>query len=393
MNPLINSDDITAANYRDDEPKFASTPSAVVAAPAARQRANNPGAYPVDPSANAGSIFDKGGVVGMITSRLSGGENGPDPTTVGPPAPTATRAAAQPNFGVDTRNEQPGANSGMSNMTASAAAAPRKTPELSNANIPADQMNTVQLGDPMGDARTASRVAQEQQAMIDRARNSNALSAAQNASGSEDIAKAAYDRASISNPKGRREALATYLAARAANAQAGQALNTAGTPIANAVASTGIVNSARELALKGAQGAQGLREGAQKIQIGAADVKNRELLQKSVDMLHNAKTPEEQNSARQNLLIMQGKNPAEWKAVPVGGKIVTAADGTTSTVGGYAVLVNAITGEHLEVGKPKDQEASAGGYGEHPEGSSVTDKAGNVYTITKGQPVLTKKAS
>jgi hypothetical protein len=133
-------------------------------------------------------------------------------------------------------------------------------------------------------------------------------------------------------------------------------------------------------------GEQGLVAGAQNIKKGGIEIEHLQRQQSAIDSLHAAKTPDEINIASQKLLAMQGKNPNEYEVKPVGGRIVQNPDGTTSTVGGYVVIVNKANGTSQLVGQPADQTAEKG-YGQHAEGSEVQDKSGKRYVIRNGQPV------
>ena len=66
-------------------------------------------------------------------------------------------------------------------------------------------------------------------------------------------------------------------------------------------------------------------------------------------------------------------------------------DGTQTVVGGYGIAINKNNGQQKVINPPAqnvlNDRATAGGYGEHPEGSTVQDKTGKQYKIINGQPV------
>jgi hypothetical protein len=133
------------------------------------------------------------------------------------------------------------------------------------------------------------------------------------------------------------------------------------------------------------EGQQKLAAGAQGLQVGQYTLQQHERMQQAVDSLHNAKTPEQQKAATANLLVMQGKNPAEWDAKTIGGRVVVGPDGSSTVVGGYGVLVNKLTGEHQLVGPPPQSELND--KGQQLEGQTVRGKDGTPYAGKTGKIV------
>jgi hypothetical protein len=119
----------------------------------------------------------------------------------------------------------------------------------------------------------------------------------------------------------------------------------------------------------------------QGVQKGAYDLQGQARMQTALDAMHNAKTPQEAEQARQNVLIMGGHNPDEWDMKTIGGKAIVNADGTTTVVGGYGAAINKRTGQVTLHG----QQGSELGGGGTPQGVKHTDAQGNVaYKQTDG---------
>lgn len=95
--------------------------------------------------------------------------------------------------------------------------------------------------------------------------------------------------------------------------------------------------------------------------------------------LENAKTPEEQRSARQRLLALMGKTDDDrWKGIALQGGMDAQGNKTDSVL----AAVNERTGEMRRMSTPNAQQQAA-----PPEGSRVRGKDGRTYVVTNGQPV------
>lgn len=125
----------------------------------------------------------------------------------------------------------------------------------------------------------------------------------------------------------------------------------------------------------------GIEQGKLTLQQVAAGYQNRtaQRIDTAQTELQNAKTPEEQSSARQRLLALMGKqDDAHWKPITLQGGTDAQGNKLESVFG----ALNERTGEMKRM---SPQGAATAAY---PEGTKVRGKDGRTYVVKDGRPVL-----
>lgn len=285
-----------------------------------------------------GSVFALGGATDALgnSMKVSANPEGRKQTSVTPGA-----GAGAPQDAAGPINGRPQDTDGDAS---SGVRAPGWTPPpgpVTNAVAAAQPagMTTEQANQVYG-AQNAVQRARDAQQMRDSTQASVASGQAAQTRYDADIATRNAQGGAGMNPREKREALVAAAALKAsgvAQTNAAAAVGSNRNLVQDAIAQTEQGQKAQTHLVQQAAGQQGLQEGAQKIESTSYDIKHKAALQDTIDAMHNAKSPEESESAMQRLRVLMGHGP-QMKYINGGAtRIGTDANGQPIMGGGYTV--------------------------------------------------------